>query len=321
MPPRAARPNLRPWKVVFQLIERCPRQCGSAFVLALLCIVWLMRPSNRNLITRSDLGSWWLDQRSPTEKLEEALGDGLKVLVVSHGGAGTWSFVNYLNSRGIQKTWLGTVHGMVHYPRPIWLRPAKASQLTAVYIYDDPLIAICSMKARSFHHNVFSYLRERKVHFSYDIDLSLLEAMFAQFGEWTRPGAARDVGYPIVFLSYKDTLDDECLRAVCMRLGTCRNYRRSWLPGQSAADALLPQGGDSGGGRLRGGLLLPDADPAKPAEQHHRKTNLSSPCVVDLERRLSQEQRDMVQEMRSFQGCIVTLPSGGTIPRPPNLMP
>jgi len=264
----------------------CPRRplfriVGS--VLVLICLLVLMDPKVQTKVVNSDYGSWWLDRRSASEKLEAAIRDGLKVWVVSHGGTGTWSFVDYLNSRGVQKTWLGTAHGMVHYPKPIWLRPSVAKRLrAAVYILDDPLVAICSMKSRGFHHNVYSYLRDRRIHLSSDIDIYLLDEIFNQFKAWTQPIVAKSVGYPVIWLKYSDSFNDSCLLSICGKLGTCKKHRRS---------------------KPIEGLSRSFSDATQPL----RKTNISTPCVVELNARLSKGQKLKVQQLREFKGCIVNL--------------
>ena len=273
-------------------------------------------------VVKGDVGSWWLDHRSAGARLEGAIRDGLRVFVVSHGGAGTWSFCNYLRDRKVQQTWLGTAHGLIHFPRPIAVRPSHAKRLlSAVYIFDDPLIAICSMKNRSFHHNVYSYLRERKIHLRSDIDLELLDLMFAQFAAWTHPDVASQTGYPVVWLRYEDAFDDFCLKSMCKWLGTCHR------PGRDTASV-----------EKKGGLALLDRPAAPPLslsrfqtqyrappkvlikaplksqvkhqgpEKRERHTTLESPCVVALEKRLDDERLLKVQEMRQFQGCQYKMP-------------
>ena len=142
------------------------------------------------------------------------------------------------------------------------------------------------MKARNFHHNVFSYLRERRLHLRSDIDLDLLDAAYDQFAEFTKPGASRSVGYPIILMRYEDTLRDSCMLKICSRLGTCKNYQHSWTAtaaGESTTAASRPR---------------------------VRKTNSSSPCVIALNKRLGDTQRAKVETMRNFRGsCMITLPS------------
>ena len=276
-------------------------------------------------VFKGDVGSWWLDHRSAGARLEGAIRDGLRVFVVSHGGAGTWSFCNYLRDRKVQQTWLGTAHGLIHFPRPIAVRPSHAKRLlSAVYIFDDPLIAICSMKNRSFHHNVYSYLRERKIHLRSDIDLELLDLMFVQFAAWTHPDVASQTGYPVVWLRYEDTFDDFCLKSMCKRLGTChrpgRDDTASVKKGVSLSLVDRPSAPPLSLSRFQAQYRAPPKKQAPPlkssqvkyqgSEKRERHTTLESPCVVELEKRLrlDGERRLKVQEMRQFPGCQYKMP-------------
>lgn len=268
-----------------------------------------------HVIVESHIGSWWLDHRSTTLRLADEIDQGLKIVIASPGGVGTWDFVRYLHGRGALGAPPATLErGLVHPPTPEGLAALpdeQARQLRAVvFILADPLAAICSLQRRALqggmlanHHDIYSYLNHRWRHLRFDIELPLVDAMYAQFQAWTDPHlaplllqklvgtgtlqakrlrAAWDKQHPrhsqlhvspVVYLRSHEVRDGECLRLLCLRLGTCGAFALG------AAAAGSSSAGDT-------------TDPAAAA--------VDAPCVEAFEARLNADQRLAVMAMRDF---------------------
>lgn len=264
-------------------------------------------------LVSSDVGSWWLDHRSPTKILAHAIDDGIRLFVASPGGTGTWDFIHYLHVRGafsVGTEWTGIIRAsLVHAATPTLLTALPAAQAkllrAAVFILADPLQAVCSMHQRSNAHNVYSFLHDRWPHLRRDIQLPLLDAILEQFVAWTDPAlsAVRLPGvqgrtamaphkmrapalpfFPLVYLRYDEMGHDACLRQLCLRLGTCKTFSRAWTgagPGGGARGKRVAEGEGEGAFEPR--------DPSRHAE-----------CVASLQTRLSAEQRAGVEAMRAY---------------------
>jgi hypothetical protein len=244
------------------------------FLFALLATLLTAGPAFRRRLVKSlgnQLGDVYdnlFDWRSQTSKLEDVIEhDGMRVVVVSHGGVGTTAFVDYLQKTGVNRPgWSRNYFNVVHMPKPVTLvDPYITGRLkTIVYIFGDPLVSLCSVKRRNFGaRNLKRLGRGTGLWWWLHSDHRLLEAMYLQFKAWTNPATRSKLGYSVLSLSHEDVFDPLCLSTLCSTLGTCK----------TAYD---------------------------PLRQQQRETAAESQCVVGLEKGLWARQREKVREMRAF---------------------
>lgn len=105
----------------------------------------------------------------------------LDIMVVSYGGSGSNTMVNYLSSLNFKcksPTW----HNIFcHFPEPL-----DCFKIKCVYIYDDPRSSFMSMKRRNrgyWDKNQMKLSNNWKTELS---DENLLELMIKQFMAWTK---------------------------------------------------------------------------------------------------------------------------------------
>ena len=245
-----------------------------AFFVALLASLLLVGPTFRRRLAKNlgnqlgDVYDTLFDWRSQTSKLEDVIDhDGMRVVVVSHGGVGTTAFVDYLQKTGVNKqVWSRNYFNVVHMPKPVVLEdPYILGKLKSlVYIFGDPLVSLCSVKRRDYGaRNLKRLGRGTGLWWWLYSDHRLLEAMYLQFKAWTNPATRTRLGYTAIHLSHEDIFDPLCLSTLCSSLGTCKTAY-------------------------------------SPLRQQQRETAAQSQCVVGLEKGLWARQREMVREMRAF---------------------
>jgi len=255
-------------------------------------------------IANSDWAAF-LDTRSLEQRLEHAVQEGTRVFVVSHGGTGSWAFINYLSKRHALGSFSATRQGLSYSPRPLAVQGASRKKLrAAVYISTDPLIAICSMTHNKKDRQILSYLSERSSSLVGSLgsvgEMALLDAMYSQFTRWRSDTVATEVGVPVVWMLYEDTLDPACLAKLCVVLGTC-------ITPHQKRGMHLHQNGES--------LLVNPQQhfqslTAAEGEVLERETTLSSPCVQRLAERVRKDpsRQAKVDAMRDAEGCLVWKP-------------
>ena len=251
-------------------------------------------------------GAFFLDTRSLEQRLEHAVQEGTRIFVVSHGGAGSWAFINYLSKRHALGSFSATRQGLNFAPRPLTVQSASRKRLrAAVYISTDPLIAICSMERSKKDRQILFYLSEHRSSFVGGVgrEMALLDAMYSQFSRWRSDSVATEMGVPVVWMLYEDTLDPTCLAKVCVVLGTCitPHQMRGMHIHQDKGESLLvsPQRHFQA---LTAGEVL------------ERGTTRSSPCVKRLAEQVSKDpvRQAKVNEMRDAEGCLVWRPKSRT---------
>ena len=143
--------------------------------------------------------------------LDQAILQGMKVWVVSHGGVGSNTLANFIELNGLFVRTQQWHHTLCHAPEPIQAHiPSKL--FAAVYLYGDPVLSICSMKRQGNAYLNLQKLTNRlnvNVHYT---DGLLMEAIYGQFKRWTSPEAEMgSFGYKIYHLSHEDIFKTECL--------------------------------------------------------------------------------------------------------------
>jgi len=212
----------------------------------------------------------YVSVRSLRSKLLDAVKmEGLRVLVVSHGGVGTRAFSDYLSSLGLIAASSNNLlrFGLVHMSKPLVLADQPGGLLRAVvYIFGDPVLSTCSARKQGNSAVLLRRLGQGTDLWTWIYsDLRLIEAMYLQYKAWTAANAVT-TGYPIISLSEFDAFDPICHNAICNQLGVCH------LTGKRK----------------------------RPAQQPFvRQTTAESPCVKRVERSLSKRHKVMVEEMRS----------------------
>jgi len=244
------------------------------FLVALLALVIIFLPSaswylySGAVMFMEETIGHWIEVRGLHSKLAEAVEDeGLRVLVVSHGGVGTKAFSDYLTTVGLIGAWSTNLrYGLVHLPSPPTLldSPLRRQFRAVVYIFGDPLVSVCSVKQQGTSHQLLRKLGRGTGLWSWIYsDVRLLEAMYLQFKAWTNSSQnALTTGYPILSLSSNDAFDPVCQDSICNVLGTCSIQKNK-----------------------------------RPLAFHSRHTTRDSPCVKRLERSLAARHKRMVEEM------------------------
>ena len=143
--------------------------------------------------------------------LDHAIQQGMRVWVVSHGGVGSNALASFIELNGLLVRTQQWHTSLCHAPGP--LHTHFSDKLTAaVYLYGDPILAICSMKRQGNAYLNLQKLTNRlnmQVHYT---DGLLLEAIYHQFKRWTSPQAEQgSFGYKIYHLSHEDIFRSECL--------------------------------------------------------------------------------------------------------------
>jgi hypothetical protein len=144
-----------------------------------------------------------------------------------------------------------------------------ANLKAAVYLFGDPLQALCSMKRRNLMAtNIKKLTLMPKANISALTDDAMLTAMFNQFKAWTAP-QLKKLGYPVMRIRYEDAHTSACFNFVIHKL------------------ALKPVGARRG------------------VTTRQLKHDV---CVDTLRRTLSQKQLDMAKEMDEYKGDCAGLP-------------
>ena len=159
-------------------------------------------------------------------ELDQAILQGMRVWVVSHGGVGSNTFASFIELHGLfvrSQQWHAS---LCHAPEPLQTHiPDKL--YAAVYLFGDPILAICSMKRQSVAYLNLQKLTNRlNMNITYTDDL-LLEAIYHQFRQWTSPQAEQgSFGYKIYRLYHKDVFRAACL-GLFLRRSSIRLKQRS----------------------------------------------------------------------------------------------
>ena len=144
--------------------------------------------------------------------LEDALDEGLSIWVVSHGGVASNMLATNLENQGIRsrsKTWHSD---LCHQEKPIASNRLKG----AIYLFGDPILAVCSMKRRNNANlNLQKLTGNANAVYS---DNALIDAMYKQFKAWTSLTTTTTTSYPIVRLRYEDTFNQKCIDRVNAKL-------------------------------------------------------------------------------------------------------
>ena len=114
---------------------------------------------------------------------EQACADSnkLDIMVVSYGGSGSNTMVQYLSMLKFRCKTITWDKIFCHFPEPL-----ECFKVKCVYIYDDPRISFMSMKRRNIG---FWDVNQRKLSNNSNIELSdenLLQLMIKQFMAWTK---------------------------------------------------------------------------------------------------------------------------------------
>ena len=135
---------------------------------------------------------------------------GMSIWIVSHGGVGSNSLAQFVESMGLRVRTQSWHAILCHSSDPI--RSSGRTIQAAVYLYGDPVLSICSMKRQGNAYLNLQKLTNRlnvNVHYT---DGLLMEAIYGQFKRWTSPEAERgSFGYKIYHLSHEDIFKTECL--------------------------------------------------------------------------------------------------------------
>lgn len=200
---------------------------------------------------------------------EKARAEGMSVWVVSHGGVGSNAFSSYMESRGARvfvPSWRRT---LCHAKEPVQLTGLNG----AVYVFGDPLQAICSMKYRDLGPLNLAKLTNSKMNSTTYSDGALLEAMYHQFKSWTTPSAsasASKLGFPIFKLRYEDAHDETCISKVAALLHLQKREKKLRV--------------------------------------HKRRVKNQDACMNQLHASLTSKQKKMAQEIDSYRGDCRYLP-------------
>ena len=146
-----------------------------------------------------------------TTDLDQAILQGMQVWVVSHGGVATNSLTTFIELHGLFVRAQQWQTSLCHAPEPLHTYiPEKL--YAAVYLYGDPILAICSMKRQGVAHLNLQKLTNRlNMQIPYTDGL-LLEAIYNQFKKWTSAQAEQgSFGYKIYRLNHIDILQTACL--------------------------------------------------------------------------------------------------------------
>ena len=134
------------------------------------------------------------------------------IWVASFGGVGSEQLALYLEARGLTVNTSAWDKALCHFPYPVFTklkRPFKA-----IYVYGDPVNAICSQKRRGFHGVNLQKLRNNdELQYS---DEDMLRAMAFQFEAWT---TFHDDSLPIFTFSYSQMFNACCQRLLLRFLG------------------------------------------------------------------------------------------------------
>ena len=204
------------------------------------------------------------------EEAAQARSEGMTVWIASHGGVGSNSFASHVESMGARATTKAWRDSLSLANRPVPLLGLRA----ALYLYGDPLSAICSMKRRGIAElNLKKLLRLQAAKWivNYD-DGRLIEAMYTQFKAWTTANVGSVfLGYSIFHVRYEDTNSASCIRKIGAALGLQHTHIRT--------------------------------------TPYQRRYN--SPCMAELKRVLSSEQLRMAKEIDDYGGdCGPSLVGG-----------
>ena len=159
-------------------------------------------------------------------ELDQAILQGMRVWVVSHGGVGSNTFASFIELHGLLVRTQQWHTSLCHAPEPLHTHiPGKL--FAAVYLYGDPILAICSMKRQgNAYLNLQKLTNRLNMQIPY-MDGLLLEAIYNQFKRWTSAQAEQgSFGYKIYHLSHEDIFRTECL-GVFLSDKKHRLYQRS----------------------------------------------------------------------------------------------
>ena len=131
------------------------------------------------------------------------ISENSSIWVASFGGVGTGHLVHFLELQGLKVNTTAWNKALCHFPHPIFAKVTRPFK--AIYLYGDPLLAICSQKRRGYH---IANLRKLRNNDETDYnDEHMLRAMAFQFEAWTE---FYDHSFPVYRVSYRQMFDKCC---------------------------------------------------------------------------------------------------------------
>ena len=126
----------------------------------------------------------------------------LNLWICSFGGSATNTLANYLDSKGFVVRTPIWKDCLCHFPSPLIFDTPY--NLKAIYLFDNPLIALSSQKRRGKGFYKTNYLKLQNKRFGLYTDRKMLKRMVQQYHEWS---SFSNPKLPILQVSYNQLFD------------------------------------------------------------------------------------------------------------------